>query len=161
MSLLADDFFDNWVDWKIELYSTVANFALEPSVEHHDAVVKVLKEQAGDEVRRLELPYEYPPSGTPVIAICNDKRKRDALAIMGPDPEVYRGRGINPYVKTWKCSKHTPQAMRGQWVSRKYSWSGSGLYICKSAKFVAEHEVYAIPKEVYEALTTQFRHIDR
>ena len=48
MSLLADDFFDNWVDWKIELYSTVANFALDPSVERHDAVVKVLTEQAGD-----------------------------------------------------------------------------------------------------------------
>lgn len=40
--------------------ASVANFALEPSVENHDAVVKVLKEQAGDEVRRLEFPYEYP-----------------------------------------------------------------------------------------------------
>ena len=161
MSLLADDFFDNWVDWKIELYSTIANFALDPSVEHHDAVVKVLKEQAGDEVRLLKFPNEYPSHSTPVIAICNDKRKRDALAIMGPDPDIHRGRGYNPHVKTWKCSKHTPQAMRGQWVSRKYSWSGSGLYICKSTKFVAEHEVYAIPKEVYEALTTQFKHIAR
>ena len=119
MCLLADDFFDNWVDWKIELYSAVANFVLDPSVEHHDAVVKVLKEQAGDEVRRLELPYEYPAYSTPVIVIRNDKRK--------------------------------------------YSWPGSGLYICKltnlltcckSTKFIAEHEVYAIPKEVYETLAT-------
>ena len=101
MSLLADDFFDNWVDWKIELYSTVANFAIDPSVEHHDAVVKVLKEQAGDEVRRLELPYEYPSPSTPVIAICNDKRKRDALAIMGPVPEPRRHSIASPSVKTW------------------------------------------------------------
>lgn len=161
MSLLADNFFDNWVDWKIELYSTIANFALDPSVEHHDAVVKVLKEQAGDEVRLLKFPNEYPSRSTPVIAVCNANRKRDALAIMGPDPDPHRGPGYNPYVKTWKCSKHTPQAMRGQWVSRKYSLSGSGLYICNSTKFINEHEVYAIPKEVYGALTTQFKHITR
>lgn len=51
--------------------------------------------------------------------------------------------------------------MRGSWVTRKYSSSGAGLYICKSVKFVAEHEVYAIPQEVYDALTTQFKHINR
>ncbi len=163
MSLLSDDFFDTWVDWKIELYSAISDFALEPSEAHHDAVVKVLTEQAGDEVKKVD-PTNYPTTNwrQPVIAICKTNRKRDALAIMGPG-EYARGRfgAHQAQVNTWKCSKHTPQKMRGQWVPRKWSETGSGLYINRTAKFRAEHEVFTIPAAVYEALTTQFKHLDQ
>lgn len=152
MGLLSDDFFDNWVDWKVELYAAISKFALDPSEEHHDTIAKALKEQAGDEVYLL--PRDMPGPGTPVIAICKDNRKRDAVAIMGPVTD----RGSN-FVNTWKCSKHTPLKMRSQWVERKYSWSGSGLYINRSAKFQNEHEIYVIPKEVYKALCVQFKDI--
>lgn len=151
MSLLSDDFFDNWVDWKIELYSAISKFALNPSEEHHDNIAKALKEQAGSEVKLFE--GGMPNRSTPVIAICKDNRKRDAIAIMGPMPDRYST------VNTWKCSKHTPVKMRSQWVERKYSWTGSGLYINTSAKFKNEHEVYVIPMEVYEALCVQFKDI--
>ncbi len=156
MSLLADDFFDTWEDWRIELYSSISAFANDPSVEHHDGVARALRELAGDEVKAVE-------PGTmskyvPMIAICNDKRKRDAIAIMGPcynpdDPNYERYGWVN----TWKCSKHTPAKMRSQWVERKWSWSGSGLYINRSEKFVNEHKLYEIPLDVYQALCTQFK----
>lgn len=150
MGLLSDDFFDNWVDWKVELYAAISKFALDPSEEHHDNIVKVLTEQAGDEVepyngRRVNWNH-------PVIAVCKDNRKRDAVAIMGPLPEMRYGR-----VNTWKCSKHTPLKMRSQWVERKFSYSG--LYINDTPKFKNEHEVYAIPLEVFEALCVQFKDI--
>lgn len=156
MSLLSDDFFDNWVDWKIELYASIANFAADPSEINHDAVVNVLKNQAGSEVERL---HSYPSSSkTPVIAICNSNRKRDALAIQGPIS--YFGKIDHSHTRTWKCSKHTPQHMRSQWVDRKFSPTGSGLYINRTPKFEREHEIFKIPMEVYEALTTQFKQID-
>lgn len=156
MSLLSDDFFDNWVDWKVELYSAISHFANDPSVEHHDLIAKALKEQAGDEVKRI---YGMPGYRTPVIAICNDRRKRDAVAIMGPAKSPYGRYGGNSNVNTWKCSKHTPMHMRGQWKERKYSRTGSGLYINQSPKFENEHEVYQIPMEVYEALCIQFKNL--
>lgn len=154
MSLLSDDFFDNWVDWKVELYSSISHFANNPCEENHDLVAKVLKEQAGDEVR----PFigEMPDPSMRIIAICNEHRKRDAIAIMGPSKKChYRG----SYVNTWKCSKHTPSHMRGQWVERKFSWTGAGLYINKTPKFRNEHELYMIPSEVYDALCIQFKEI--
>ena len=155
MSLLSDDFFDNWVDWKVELYSAISHFANTPCEENHDLVAKALKEQAGDEVKLWDRD-SMPGPHTCIIAICNGNRKRDAIAIMGPMKEHRRN---GTYVNTWKCSKHTPSHMRSQWVERKYSWSGSGLYINRSAKFRNEHELYEIPKEVYEALCVQFKEL--
>lgn len=155
MSLLSDDFFDNWVDWKVELYSSISHFANNPCEENHDLVAKALKEQAGDEVRLFE--GSMPQWTTPVIAICKNNRKRDAVAIMGP--VMGDGFAHHNVVNTWKCSKHTPMKMRSQWVQRKFSWSGSGLYINTSPKFRNEHEVYVIPKEVYEALCIQFKEL--
>ncbi|MBD5230699.1 MAG: hypothetical protein HDS66_00905 [Bacteroidales bacterium] len=151
MSLLADDFFDNWVDWKVELYSAISHFANDPTEENHDLIAKALREQAGDEVKLFD--GNMPNPTRCVIAICKPNRKRDAVAIMGPSCNSGR------YVNTWKCSKHTPLKMRSQWVERKYSWSGSGLYINQSPKFRNEHEVYEIPKEVYDALCVQFKEL--
>ena len=149
MSLLSDDFFDNWIDWKVELYAAISHFANNPSEEAHDLVVNALN-AAGSEVKKL-MEYTMPNRSIPVIAVCNPCRKRDALAIMGPIEGSYNN------VNTWKCSKHTPAKMRNQWVSRKYSPTGSGLYINRSAKFQNEHTVYIIPHEVYEALCVQFK----
>lgn len=155
MSLLSDDFFDNWVDWKVELYSAISHFANNPCEENHDLVAKALKEQAGDEVKQYTSSGMPGPS-MPVIAICKPNRKRDAIAIMGPTKhDHYR----TEYVNTWKCSKHTPMKMRSQWVERKFSWSGSGLYINRTPKFQNEHEIYIIPKEVYDALCIQFKEL--
>ncbi len=158
MGLLSDDFFDNWVDWKVELYSAISKFSMEPCEEHHDTVVRMLTEHAGDEVSVV---YDMPSTQVPVIAVCNANRKRDALAIMGPIANT-SGSGTRysyNFVNTWKCSKHTPQAMRGVWKERKYSHTGAGLYINRTPKFMNEHTIYRIPMEVYEALTTQFKQI--
>lgn len=151
MAILADDFFDTWCDWKIELYSAISKFSIDPSETTHDEIVKILENQTvSGEVQKIDPSYSRSKYKS-YIATCGANRKRDALAIQGPADE--HGMMVN----TWKCSKHTPAKMRNAWIKRPYRANGNGLYINSSAKFVNEHDLYVIPTDVYEALTQQFK----
>lgn len=149
MGILSDDFFDSWSDWKVELYTAISAFSIEPSEERHDNVVRQLQAAPPEDVIKLN---SCANRIRPMIAVCKSNRKRDAIAICGPadDPNM---------VMTWKCSTHTPKNMRSAWKLRKYSPSRSGLYINNSFGFWNTHEVYRIPDEVFKALVLQFKMI--
>lgn len=141
MSLLSEDYCDNWCDWKIEIYSGLDRFIDNPCEEIHDEIAKHIRENCTK--------VSYLGHNAKVIAICKGNRKRDAIAIMGPTPDRFRD------MYTWKCSKHTPMNMRGMWVQRRYS---NSLYINDTDKFLSTHEIYRIPDEIYDALLQQFQY---
>lgn len=144
MGLLSEDYFESWSDWKVELYFSLNQFSKEPTEANHDIVAKYVKENC------KQISPHYLTRRDCVIALCSESRKRDAIAIQGPNDVKLNA------VNTWKASKHTPNNMRGCWKVRKWA---SSLYINASPKFVKEHECYVLPKEVYDALCVQFEYV--
>lgn len=146
MGILSNDFAELWCDWKSDLYIGLDLFIDSPCVEHHDTIVHILEEHC-EPIDMNSPDYLLNIRSNPVIAVCNENRRRDAIAIMTP---ISRS---TPMLMTWKCSKHTPMDMRGTWIMRRRN----NTYINDNPKFIHEHKVYILPEEVSSALLKQFK----